>query len=388
MMFKWKLPFQDKSRPAGASSGVLDGRVNRAAAHAEPAGTGDEQALDAFVTVLRALGQHAFDLEQESAITFNQLCEAWARHLTVLAPPPMADATAAEAVEAPVGARDWPSVQQFVVTRRRREQEHVNKALSDLRQGLWALAQSLGTALIEEQRTDKRLKSQIDRLKAALDATSTEQLKNEVVSTAASLSQLVNERQQAQRQRLEELGARVADLAGQLREAKQEGTRDPLTQLINRRGLDEFLNRMVFMRDVFAETAVLLMIDVDHFKTVNDSFGHLGGDAVLKAIADCLVRNFPRKSDLVARYGGEEFAVVLPGTSLQNAVRLAERMRRSIRDLRVPYRGREISVTVSVGAAQLGRRESVQSWLERADQALFVAKARGRDCVVEADGGD
>jgi diguanylate cyclase (GGDEF)-like protein len=205
---------------------------------------------------------------------------------------------------------------------------------------------------------------------------------------ANNLSALVNERQQAQRHRLEELGARVTDLAGQLREAKQENVRDALTQLINRRGFDEFMNRMVFMRDVFGETASLLMVDVDRFKLVNDRYGHPGGDAVLKALADCLVRNFPRKSDLVARYGGEELAVVLPDTSTANAMRLAERTRQAVREVKVPHSGQTIGVTISIGVAQLGRHESIQSWLERADRALYHAKAQGRDRVSEAAPGE
>jgi diguanylate cyclase (GGDEF)-like protein len=180
----------------------------------------------------------------------------------------------------------------------------------------------------------------------------------------------------------------VADLAGQLREAKQENVRDALTQLVNRRGFDEFMNRMVFMRDVFGETAALLMVDVDRFKVVNDTHGHAGGDAVLKALADCLVRNFPRKSDLVARYGGEELVVVLPDTSIQNAMRLADRTRQAVRDLKVPHGGQMVGVTISIGVAQLGRHESVQAWLDRSDKALYQAKAQGRDKVVEAISAD
>jgi diguanylate cyclase (GGDEF)-like protein len=271
-----------------------------------------------------------------------------------------------------------------MLARRQREQQHVNKALGDLRQGIWAFAQSLGSALVEDQRMDNRLKSQIDRLKVAVEKQSTEDLKKEMVSAANSLSRLVAERQQAQRTRLEQLGARVTDLAGQLRDAKQENTRDGLTQLINRKGLDEFLNRMVFMRDVFGESAALLIIDADRFKSVNDTYGHPGGDAVLKAIADTLVRNFPRKSDIVARYGGEEFAVVLPDTSVQNAVRLAERTRQAVGELQVVHGQHTIGITVSIGVGRLGRFESVQSWLERTDQALYLAKAHGRDKVVDA----
>jgi diguanylate cyclase (GGDEF)-like protein len=235
---------------------------------------------------------------------------------------------------------------------------------------------------------DTRFKAQIDRLKVALERPSTEDLKREVASAAANLTQLVTERQQTQRQRLEDLGARVAELSGQLREARQETVRDPLTQLVNRKGFDDFLNRMGFMRDVFGETACLLMVDADNFKVVNERYGHPGGDAVLRALADCMVRSFPRKSDLVARYGGEEFAIVLPDTSAQNGTRLAERMLNAIRALRVPHGDQLITVTVSIGVGRLGRSESIQDWLERTDQALYRAKADGRDQVAEASAAD
>jgi diguanylate cyclase (GGDEF)-like protein len=141
---------------------------------------------------------------------------------------------------------------------------------------------------------------------------------------------------------------------------------------------------MVFMRDVFGEAAALLIVDADHFKRVNDRYGHPAGDAVLKALADCLVRNFPRKSDMVARYGGEEFAVVLPDTSPQNAVRLAERIRMAVADMPITYGDQTIGITISIGVSQLARQESVQGWLERTDQALYQAKKQGRDRVVSA----
>ena len=386
-VFKWKRTSTDAPPVTSPADPVPS--TAPFAAETYPSAIPDDEALDAFAKVLRWLGQHAFDLENENAISFNQQCDAWARHVLVLTPPP-AEGASAQDDEAPQHgeARDWPTVLRFVQARRQREQQYVNKALGDLRQGIWAFAQSLGTVLVEDQRVDDRMKSQIDRLKVAVEKHSTEALKLEMMSAANSLSEMVGQRQQAQRARLEELGARVTDLAGQLRDAKQENSRDGLTQLSNRKGFDEFINRMVFMRDVFGENAALLMVDADHFKRVNDTYGHSGGDAVLKALADCLVRNFPRKSDVVARYGGEEFAVVLPDTSQQNAVRLAERTRQAIRDLQITHGSQTIGITISVGVAQIGRHESVQAWLERADQALYQAKQQGRDRVVGANEGE
>lgn len=390
-MFGWKRSRTEDERSLSAQATLESGG---GLASGESAGA-DPDAVDAFVTVLRTLGQTAFDIEHENAISFSQQCEAWARHLLVLMPPPTREASGApsasyedEPLPIAVAERDWPSVLGFVRSRRMREQQHVNKELGDLRQGIWAFAQVLGTALVEDQRTDTELKQQIDRLKGAVQKSSAEELKQEMMTAADGLSRIVTERQQAQRQRLEELGSRVSDLAGQLREAKQENVRDQLTQLVNRRGFDEFTSRMVFMRDVFTESASMLMIDVDHFKSVNDTYGHPGGDAVLQALADCLVRNFPRKSDVVARYGGEELAAVLPDTSQQNAKRLAERVRQAVGQLQIPYRDKNIQVTISIGVAQLGRKESVQSWLERADEALYRAKTGGRNRVEEAISAD
>ena len=364
-------------------------------------------AVDAFVAVLRALGQHAFDLDQMSAISFQQQCEAWSRHLLLGTRTPlhMADGDVADegawpcagsdggvvSADSPGGAevgdrapRDWAGVHQFLLQHRHEEQEYVATSLGDLRQGIWAFAQTLGTALVEDHRGDTRVVGQIERLKRAVDASSIEELKREVREAAESISTLVSERQRRQQARLQDLGARVSELVGQLREAKRENVRDGLTQLVNRKGFDDFLSRVVFLRDVFGEQACLLLVDVDHFKRVNDRYGHPAGDAVLQALADGLVRTFPRKSDLVARYGGEEFAVVLPDTSLQNAQRLAARLLAAIGTLPVDHGGKTLKVTVLIGVAQLARFETAQGWLERTDRALYRAKAGGRNRVAAA----
>jgi diguanylate cyclase (GGDEF)-like protein len=388
--------WHESSEAEGSASAVQDRADNVIAFRptlvdeADPA-PADDQSLDAFVRVLRGFGQHAFDIEGERLSELSQRCEAWARHLLILALPP-GDTTAEDglvAVDADQAGRattrDWASVVRFIVGRRPREQQYVSKALRDLRQSMWSFAQALGGALIEDQETDTHLQTQINRLKVAVESLSPTELKLEVAAAALDMSRLVSERQKRQRERLTALGNQVTELTDQLQEAKQDSIRDALTQICNRKGLDEFLSRMVFMRDVFAETSCLMMIDVDDFKHVNDTYGHAGGDVVLKALADCDSRNFPRKCDLVARYGGEEFAVVLPTTTTADGKRLAERMLRAVQDLRISHQGQWIGVTASVGVSQLGRTETVQEWLERTDQALYRAKAEGRNRIAEAE---
>jgi diguanylate cyclase len=128
----------------------------------------------------------------------------------------------------------------------------------------------------------------------------------------------------------------------------------------------------------------ILMIDIDHFKKFNDSFGHQVGDQVLAVVANVLQENV-REGDLAARYGGEELMAVLPGASLDQCVDVAERIRRRVSDARLTRRatGEEItSVTVSIGVAQFRLGEPAEALVERCDRALYRAKRSGRNCTV------
>lgn len=150
---------------------------------------------------------------------------------------------------------------------------------------------------------------------------------------------------------------------------------DALTQLYTRRAFDEALQHAAATEDnVFS----FIMFDIDHFKQVNDTFGHPAGDAVLREAASCL-KKCSRKPDSAYRYGGEEFAVLLPGTVLDDALVIAERIRRHISEnVRLPD-GRPI--TVSAGCSERMPGESGTSVVQRADKALYAAKNSGRNRV-------
>ena len=164
-------------------------------------------------------------------------------------------------------------------------------------------------------------------------------------------------------------------------------SRDPLTGLANRRQFELALAREVDRVARTGESAMVLMIDIDHFKKVNDTHGHAAGDLVLKAVAlvlqDCI-----RPMDTVARVGGEEFAMVLPNCQPGFGQAVAERVRLQVQSKAVPVApGKEIAVTVSIGGAFAPQwvRSSAPLWLERADQKLYQAKAGGRNqaCVEQ-----
>ena len=160
--------------------------------------------------------------------------------------------------------------------------------------------------------------------------------------------------------------------------AAQRNT-DALTGIPNRGAFDRRLDEEVLRAQRYGSSLSLVMLDVDRFKDYNDSFGHAAGDKVLKAVAGML-REISRTSDFVARFGGEEFTAILPGTSLRGASIMSERFRHGI--AAATWEGRR--VTVSVGVAELADSDTRQSLLTRADEALYEAKSRGRNCVAEA----
>ena len=185
----------------------------------------------------------------------------------------------------------------------------------------------------------------------------------------------------------------AAELGGPLRvvslveHAKQLAMSDPLTGLLNRRAFLDSMTRWVEHFERYHDALSLLLLDVDHFKRVNDTHGHKTGDAVLRAIAAALP-TATRRTDIVARWGGEEFVVGLPSTGAAGARIAGERVRRAISMLSIEgTEGQTISVTASVGVACATRGESFDTLVSRADQAMYLAKARGRN-RVEMDATD
>jgi diguanylate cyclase (GGDEF)-like protein len=159
--------------------------------------------------------------------------------------------------------------------------------------------------------------------------------------------------------------------------------KDPLTGLSNRRYFQNVLNREIEVVARSGEPALLLMLDIDHFKRVNDNHGHPAGDAVLQAVAKTLAKCV-RPMDTVARFGGEEFVIILPSCQGQFGQQVAERIRASVSAMSVPITGADpLKVTISIGGAYAPRwvRSTPELWVDRADIELYRAKSEGRNRV-------
>jgi diguanylate cyclase (GGDEF)-like protein len=180
------------------------------------------------------------------------------------------------------------------------------------------------------------------------------------------------------------VGLSIANI--NLREAlRTQSIRDPLTGLYNRRYLEEMLEREV-RRAVRAEQSLgILMLDLDHFKSFNDTYGHDAGDAVLRQAGSLFAQGI-RAEDIVCRFGGEEFVFILPTASLQATQSRAEKIRANLRELTILHRGQSLGpITASIGVAALPMHgTSPKEVLAAADAALYRAKSEGRDRVVVA----
>jgi diguanylate cyclase len=189
---------------------------------------------------------------------------------------------------------------------------------------------------------------------------------------------------------LEKLNSRVHGMESEgeklrrrLQEKHEQAVRDSLTGLYNRLAYDERVVQEFARWKRYQQPMVLMVIDVDNFKAVNDTYGHKAGDKALVLIADQL-RNNLRESDFLARFGGEEFVVLMPETDLDSAVIAAEKLRVAVEQCQFHYQNAQVSITISAGLAQLHKDDSTESLFKRADEAMYRAKQAGRNqCLVE-----
>ncbi len=355
--------------------------------------------LDALGTVLQHYGKNAFDTDSRSGDQTRRLVQAWMLHSTMGAPRP---GFPEDRPSAGVFYRDWKGLTQFVGETRREESKYVVRSLDDMRSVVWSFVAAIHQVVVEEQEEARITGDHLGRMRVAVESNSTDMIKREALAVVSVIEQLMTHRKERQQEQFAVLADKLKHLGRELEDARRESALDPLTGLANRKAFDEYISRSIELHSLLGQPASLMMIDVDNFKSINDTYGHTAGDAVLRQIANVLSKTFLRRVDFVCRYGGDEFAVILQETKLANAQLLAERLRRQVQELQpievLPVHAagdgegkdgeepKPPQLTLSIGVAELTIGDVATSWIKRSDGALYQSKRAGRDTVSAATG--
>ncbi|MCA9628448.1 MAG: GGDEF domain-containing protein, partial [Myxococcales bacterium] len=327
--------------------------------------SGDE-ALDSLGLVLRVLGEHAFDTDRLEARDVRELFEDWSSRVLI-------------GGRGEEKGRDWGGLRRFVTEHRREESEYVRRAVGDLREAVQSFARCVTRGMTADQDDDSGLRVQCARLSQAAETNDIELLREQAARMVDLTSRALERREARHEQHVQILSEQLRKLQSELSTARESAARDPLTKLYNRAALDAQLERLVDLGQLLGKPPCVMMVDIDHFKALNDTHGHVMGDNALREVANCLQRSFLRKEDFVARYGGEEFSILVLDCDEAGAERLTQRVLEAIRQISIPAGASPIRPTVSVGLAWLQRGDTPATWIDRADAALYRAKHSGRN---------
>ncbi|AEA33669.1 GGDEF domain-containing protein [Hippea maritima] len=183
--------------------------------------------------------------------------------------------------------------------------------------------------------------------------------------------------------KIDEAKKTIEELKEKLKKAEENLIIDPLTGVYNRRGLLHFLKIEIARAKRYKQPMSIIMADLDHFSRVNNTYGHLAGDIVLKGFCKT-VKSLIRATDIAARYGGEEFIIILPNTDIDSAYEVAEKIRNAISKLKFKYKDETFSITSSFGVSQYKDDETIEKLIKRADAALYKAKEKRNITVKES----
>lgn len=334
--------------------------------------------LDALGGVVSTLARYPIDMPTRPAEETAAELSAWQRHVTLGIP------IRSDGEQSAVGIadREWSGLVRTVAQLRQEEHHHVDAAITELRDALWACVETVHKAVRFENATDSETETQMERARNAVTRLQTGSIKQEVLGAVQAIESALETRREHHREQYSTLASRLDRLGRQLEEARRETTTDPLTGVGNRKLFDITAPRALQLSSLSGTPSTLLMVDCDKLKMVNDIYGHLAGDAFISGVGKALSKVFLRQSDIVCRYGGDEFTVVLHNTDAKMAEVLGLRLLDHVSEMPSPHPDMEFQVGVSVGIAQAGADEDVPQWVERADQALYKAKQNGKARVM------
>jgi diguanylate cyclase (GGDEF)-like protein len=277
-------------------------------------------------------------------------------------------------------------LRQFFSSYRIDETTYIQNTFDDFKKIIWEFADHLSEDIKFEKMKDNEISKCLDELREAVESDSIQVLKKQSREFINSYVRAQGAKDQHREKRLVTVRKSLNSVKKKLVEANHTMRTDHLTQVFNRRSFDESMANYHRLCQVSGGNLSLLLIDIDYFKRINDTFGHDVGDFVLKECASMIKKTFARENDIVARIGGEEFAVILPDYDLLASEKKAEELMAKVRREAVISGQHEIRFTVSLGVAQLKENETSEELMKRADQALYEAKHGGRDRAVLSEG--
>ncbi len=275
---------------------------------------------------------------------------------------------------------------------------HITETLSEIDENIRGNQDRQRAALKSSQLLDEAVRDHVQGIQSSmLEASDLKELKHNIQARLATIRDKVkifreesDERHQRMEQAMENLAGKVTrieseseKLRSSLEQQRNKAMRDTLTGVNNRLAYEEFLEHEYSRWKRNHHALTLIVWDIDNFKMVNDRFGHQAGDKALRLVAQILKRRL-RDSDYLARYGGEEFVSLLPDSNIQDALKLAEKLREIIASSEFHYHDERVNLTISCGLAQFHKDDTPHTVFQRADAALYEAKANGRNrCETE-----
>ena len=333
-------------------------------------------ALDTLSSIFQSMGTESFQIDTDmDAGEFPATCREYSGHIE------NGGAVPSQGIEAASdGSRQWARVRRFYVERRQAERQFVVESMQDYSSIVNDLVGCVRDIGAREQSTESDVVEGLAGLQESVNTGALPEIKQTLAQTVSKVTEIFAEQKRAYETQLNELNDRMSSLRQDLVAAREEMKRDALTEAYNRGAFDSAILSSLNMHFVLQQPVTVLMIDLDNFKTINDSYGHNVGDVALRAVGESLARSFIRKNDLIARYGGDEFAVILTDTSAEQAGPLVERFMNYVREISVA--NGEVSLSCSVGYTEITDSDTVESLVARADSGLYEAKAQGRNRAV------
>jgi diguanylate cyclase len=276
--------------------------------------------------------------------------------------------------------RHSPQVEYFI----NKQQAYLNDREKEFRDIIDLLSKAMTDLNTDNRKFYQRLYDHSEKLETITLLDDIKKIKNSLETEVCQIRQAVNDQKKLELKKIELLASEVDTLRNELEKTRTHLQTDTLTGVNNRKALDQYLEHSIEQSQLHKFSFSMMLLDIDNFKMINDTYGHLVGDRVLVAFAQ-KCRSLIRSDDFIARYGGEEFVIILPKASLRNAKKKAKQICKALAETRYTFDENEIndslSVTASIGVVSMSKEDGAAEMIERADKALYRAKREGKNRV-------